>query len=331
MPTHQNSRFYRRNFANIFEPLHILLMGNKSTIPTEVLAANLPKTIDHATENMKTDLGSDSMFKNVAPGHMVRGNSTDPFKQRLILYHGWNIPVTRLSDLPLSDEQIRDKWDNEESEFVQNTHKRVELLNRLRGLGIGLEQRIDSLRPFEEFGSESPYTPAFVQWLIGDKKLCSDGERQLVEKNLKKTREVRGRIAEFGVDRIDETLARLKAEHDAHHVSGKKEVNPLPSREQLIERFSHSRQAFWTHIENLESECRPIFKKMAAGIVAIADVKADEIQGEELDLHEKHDARFGWGYVPSKTVIMLRQLSWRFAELQRGNFDHQALIWFDLK
>ena len=67
-------------------------------------------------------------------------------------------------------------------------------------------------------------------------------------------------------------------------------------------------------------------KRRRATLAKAAEEFADKLQGEELAQHEKADGKFGWEYVPSRTLVTARQMhTWRIQEELSGAATMQLL------
>jgi hypothetical protein len=184
-----------------------------------------------------------------------------------------------------------------------------------------LEPQKPKVRDCEEFGGNNP-TPAFNAWGM-DKRgvkladILTEAERVLLEDADVKCDALATHFKNFGNDKAEEYVRSARVEAAAAAITGK--IPPAPVEyADAYERFSRARatvRAEWT------DTCKtvlPLIQKIADRLVNECDALADEISKKELQYHRETDERFGWQYVPSRTLVQLKQAKWRVPQMMPG-------------
>jgi hypothetical protein len=179
-----------------------------------------------------------------------------------------------------------------------------------------LPRPLKELLPWEEFGGTAP-TAAFNKHAVtlAKVKLTRDEKKKLRELD-EKTDAMRERQKEFYIDRAEKRIQELRDESAKHALSGTGVNLPrVPQYDEIYPQYQAARYAIEQQMRTLYAEAVPILSGIAKRVADACEPLADTLQGDELALHQKTDGLFGWDYVPSRTVIQLRQADWRVPQL----------------
>ncbi len=209
--------------------------------------------------------------------------------------------------------------DNAEVRFEQILREKAQAekdeLLRARGVTPG------KVRPFEEF-DQVPITFEFLAsiWARTKTTAATKPERDTLKAALVETTRLREVQRGYGNDREREFLDRARATRKAEILAGNPNPKPLPTYEEIYDILKDARAEIEGQIRAENLKVVPLLEAIRGRLLGAAEKLADQIQGDEILAHEANDGKFGWPYVPSQTVVTLRQLPWRHAKIHPGGF-----------
>jgi hypothetical protein len=167
---------------------------------------------------------------------------------------------------------------------------------------------------------QPPIPPAFDEWirvtweaLVGGKRLVLTlpDEEKILGPAVIEDERLQRLLPSFYSDRDRAIRDEEKNKHEAALMAGNTNPPRVRSYDEIRADLQEGRRAINRLIEANNKKVAHIIPLIRARFLKAADELADHLQGGELERHEVTDGKWGWSYVPSQTVVVLRQLQWR--------------------